>query len=383
MAALSACTREAPVPAHAALALRLHDFRNYPHLRLEVGSGRVVLHGDNGAGKTNLLEAVSLLAPGRGLRQARPGELDRRDGGAWSLVAQIHGRDGPAEVLTARHADGDRRIVRLDGGAERSPNALADLVSLVWLTPAMDRLFLEGGSGRRRFLDRLVLAVQPDHGARVSLYERTLRERSALLRHGRADPAWLAALERRTAEAGVALAAARRELLAGLNRVLAADGLPFPRPLLAVEDEVGGWLEAMPAVDAEQRFAAALQRSRSEDAHTGGAAIGPHRADLAATDAATGEPARLCSTGRQKAFLVSIVLAEARLRLLRHGDLPVLLLDEIAAHLDAERRTALLEDLDRLGAQCWLTGTDAALFQPLRGRAQFFRVHQATLTADD
>jgi DNA replication and repair protein RecF len=389
MAAASACLREAaPVSPHAALRLRLHDFRNYSRLGLEVGKGPIVLFGDNGAGKTNLLEAISLLAPGRGLRNARAGELDRRDAagtpaGAWSLTAGIEGRAGPIGVTTFRHAESDRRLVRLDGGAERSPNALAELLSLVWLTPAMDRLFQDSSGGRRRFLDRLVLAAQPDHGTQVGLYERTLRERSILLRQGRTDPAWLGALERRAAEAGVAVAAARRELLLGLNRMLAADDLSFPRPLLAVEDEVGSWLDTMPAVDAEQRFAAALKRSRPEDAQTGGAAIGPHRADLAASDAETGEPARLCSTGRQKAFLVSVVLAEARLRLFRHGDLPVLLLDEIAAHLDATRRGELLEGLAALGAQCWLTGTDAALFQPLRGRARFFRVHQATLTSDD
>jgi DNA replication and repair protein RecF len=385
MPAPSACLGEAaPIcSAHAALQLRLHEFRSYPVLTLEAGPGVIVLHGENGAGKTNLLEALSLLAPGRGLRHARPDELDREGGGSWSCAVHAMGRDGPVEIRTRRHPGSDRRVVRLDGGAERSPNSLAELLSLVWLTPAMDRLFLDSSGGRRRFLDRLVLAIHPGHAACVSLYERTIRERSTLLRQGRADAAWLGALERRAAEAGVAMAAARLELLAGLERMFLAHPLPLPRPRLACADEVGGWLAAMPALDAEQRFAAALRHGRAQDAQSGGASIGPHRADLAATDALTGEPARLCSTGRQKAFLVAILLAEARLRRARHGDLPILLLDEVAAHLDAPRREALFACLLDLGAQCWLTGTDASLFEPLRGHARFLHVHQAVLTSDD
>ncbi len=363
--------------------LSLQDFRNYVRLSLDTGGRSVVLYGPNGAGKTNLLEAVSLLAPGRGLRQARLSDLDRRGGGRWSMSALVQGRDGPVEVWTGLAAEGERRGLLLDGQAARSSQALADMLGLIWLTPAMDRLFMEGAGERRRFLDRLVLAVDPGHGRRVALYERTLRERSVLLRGGRADPAWLGALERRAAEAGVAIAAARRELLAGLEAMLARLSLPFPRPSLQLVDDTAAQLGNSPAVEVEQRLAGGLAASRAEDAHSGGAAVGPHRADLEATDRDNGEPARLASTGRQKAYLLSIVLAEAALRRALHGDVPVLLLDEVAAHLDEARRRALFDLLDDLGCQFWLTGTDRSIFEPLAARARLFNVCEATLTADD
>src|SRR5689334_4964008 len=365
--------------APAVRRLTLKDFRNYARLALDLGPGPVVLVGENGAGKTNLLEAVSLLAPGRGLRRARLAELDRQDAGPWRLEARVDGRLGPCDLASAPAEEGERRLVERDGVPLRSQNELADILSLVWLTPAMDRLFLEAASGRRRFLDRLVLAIDPRHAARASTYERLLRERSHLLRLGRHDAAWLRALERKIAEAGVAIAAARNELVRDLKVALGQVSDVFPRPRLAVEGEVEGWLPAVPALDAEERFASLLAATRAADAETGGAAVGPHRSDLAVVDDRTGEPAARCSTGRQKALLVSIVLAQAALRRRRFGDLPVLLLDEVAAHLDERRRAELLESLDGLGAQCWLTGTDAAFFAPLKGRAQLFHVSNGTL----
>jgi DNA replication and repair protein RecF len=371
--------------ALAVRRLRLRDFRNYARLELELGPGPVLLVGENGAGKTNLLEAVSLLAPGRGLRRARPSELDRSGvAGPWRLEARVDGRHGPADVASTLAEDRERRAVEQDGAPLRSQNELADLLSVCWLTPAMDRLFLEGASGRRRFLDRLVLGIDPRHAARVSTYERLLRERSHLLRLGRHDPAWLRALERRIAEAGIAVAAARNELARDLGTALAEISPVFPRPRLAVEGEVEGWLASVPALEAEERLAEALARGRALDAGTGGAAAGPHRSDLAAFDAATGEPAPRCSTGRQKAFLVSVVLAQARLRRRRFGDLPVLLLDEVAAHLDQRRREQLLDSLDELGAQAWLTGTDEAFFARLpRGRRRLLHVANGTLRQHD
>ncbi|HMR32294.1 MAG TPA: DNA replication/repair protein RecF [Geminicoccaceae bacterium] len=372
-----------PARPLAVARLSLQDFRNYARLSLDTGGRPVVLHGANGAGKTNLLEAVSLLAPGRGLRQARLPDLDRRGGGHWSVRALVEGRDGPAEVWTGRAAEGERRGLSFDGQAVRSSQALADTLSLIWLTPAMDRLFMDGAGERRRFLDRLVLAVDSGHGRRVSLYERTLRERSVLLRGGRADPTWLGALERRAAEAGVAIAAARRELLAGLETMLAGLSLPFPRPRLELVDDTATQLGRLPAVEVEQRLAAGLVAGRADDAHAGGASVGPHRADLDAFDRDGGEPARLASTGRQKAYLLSIVLAEASLRRALHDDVPVLLLDEVAAHLDERRRHGLFDLLDDLGCQFWLTGTDRSIFLPLAARARLFTVCEATLTADD
>ncbi|MEK0082924.1 DNA replication/repair protein RecF [Benzoatithermus flavus] len=370
-----------PARALAIRRLELENFRNYRQLRLELGASPVILHGENGAGKTNLLEAVSLLTPGRGLRRARLADLDREGGsGSWHIDSLVDGHAGPAEIATARDPEAERRTVEVDGQALRSQTGLGEFLSLVWLTPAMDRLFSEGASGRRRFLDRLVLAIDPEHATRVAAFERALRERSHLLRAGRRDPAWLAAIEQRMAESAVAVAAARRELVHDLDAALRDAPYPFPRPRLALEGEVESWLGTMPALEAEQRLVNALASSRAQDAETGGAAVGPHRSDLVASDAFRGEPAQRSSTGRQKAFLISIVLAEARLRQARHGDLPILLLDEVTAHLDPRRRAELLAALVDLGAQAWLTGTDAHLFAPLAKAAQMFHVVNGALT---
>ncbi|MDX6751838.1 DNA replication/repair protein RecF [Geminicoccaceae bacterium 1502E] len=383
--ALSLVRAEPATPADALAVgrLRLRDFRNYATLGLEPDGLPVVLHGSNGAGKTNLLEALSMLAPGRGLRGARLAEMDRHGGGPWSLTALVTGREGPLEIATARDAASERRTVRIEGGSARSSASLSRHVGMVWLTPAQDRLFQDAPSARRRFLDRLVVTVTPEHVRQLGAYERALRERSLLLREGRADPAWLAAIEARLAAAGVAVAAARRDLVAGLARALAEPQDAFPAPLLALAGEVEDWLAEGPALAAEQRLTAALEASRGLDAQTGGAAVGPHRTDLSVRDGETGTAAAQCSTGRQKALLLSIVLAEARLRRERLGELPVMLLDEVAAHLDQQRRGELFDALHTLGAQCWLTGTEPSLFTGLRRRARFFHVHEATVDHDD
>ena len=369
--------------------LVLTDFRNYREARLSLGTEPVVLTGPNGAGKTNLLEALSLLAPGRGLRGAKLTEIDRRaerDGEApnsgWAVAAVVATRYGTMRVGTGRDAAaGERRVVRVDGEPARGQMALGERLGVIWLTPPMDRLFLEGPSGRRRFLDRLVLGLDPQHGSRVAAYEQALRERSRLLRDGPADPAWLAALEEVMAEQGVAVAAGRRDAVQRLDRACAEVDGSFPRARLRLVGAVEGWLETMPALAAEAQLAAMLAANRQIDAQTGGAAIGPHRSDLAVELAEKGIAAEFASTGEQKALLISILLAQATLQRAIRGEPPLLLLDEIAAHLDASRRAALFEALLRLESQAWLTGTDEAVFAPLRCQAQFLSVNDGTLAA--
>jgi DNA replication and repair protein RecF len=368
--------------------LVLTDFRNYREARLTLGTEPVVLTGPNGAGKTNLLEALSLLAPGRGLRGAKLTEIDRRPepGGdhcdsGWAVAAVVATPGDALRIGTGRDRTiSERRIVRIDGEPVRGQAALGERLGVVWLTPPMDRLFLEGPSGRRRFLDRLVLGLDPAHASRVSAYEQALRERSHLLRDGPADLAWLAALEEVMAEQGVAVAAGRRDTVQRLDRICAEARGPFPRARLTLVGGVESWLEEVPALAAEARFAAALAANRQSDGQAGGAAIGPHRSDLAVSLAETGIAAEFASTGEQKALLIAILLAHAAQQQATRGEPPLLLLDEIAAHLDASRRAALFEALVRLDSQAWLTGTDAALFAPLRRHAQFLSVQDGTLS---
>jgi DNA replication and repair protein RecF len=368
--------------------LVLNDFRNYRQARLALGTEPVVLTGPNGAGKTNLLEALSFLAPGRGLRGARLTEIDRRSEprcgsgeSGWAVAATIVTRRGVLQVGTGRDRTASEcRVVRVDGEPVRSQAALGEQLGIVWLTPAMDRLFLDGPGGRRRFLDRLVLGLDPAHAGRVAAYEQALRERSRLLRDGPADPAWLVALEEVMAEQGVAVAAGRRDTVQRLDRVCAEAEGPFPRAQLTLLGSVEGWLEEMPALAAEAKFSAALAATRQNDREVGGAAIGPHRSDLAVSLAEKGIAAEFASTGEQKALLIAILLSHVALQQVMRGEPPLLLLDEVAAHLDVSRRAALFESLVRLDSQTWLTGTDAALFAPLRGHAQFLSVQDGTLS---
>jgi DNA replication and repair protein RecF len=391
--------RSAQRPTIGRLAVRqlnLTAFRSYERLRLAVDPRPVVLTGPNGAGKTNLLEAISFLAPGRGLRRARLAEVDRQEppradledgpastGGAWSLSGLVDGPGGPVAIATGRdQGPRERRVVQIDG-APASQTELADAIAAIWLVPAMDRLFQDGAGARRRFLDRLVLAGDPAHAAEVARYGHALKERLRLLRAGRFDRVWLEALEARAAAAGVAIAAARRQTIAALRTALAAPIGAFPRPTLALRGDAEAWLDELSALDAETRLAEALARCRGQDAETGSTAAGPHRSDLEVRDEATDRAAADCSTGEQKALLIGIVLAEARLRSAEGSRLPLLLLDEVSAHLDAERRRDLFEQICALGAQAWLTGTDPALFAPLGARAQYFTVRASTLQQYD
>ncbi len=373
----------AAAPALWLSRLLLTAFRCYGEAGLTLDRRPLVLTGANGAGKTNLLEAVSLLAPGRGLRRARLGELGRLgDERAWAVAATLETPAGPRQVGTGRdpeaRSETERRVVRLDGRSVRSQAALAGLVDAVWLTPQMDGLWREGPGERRRFLDRLVYGFAPAHAGRVTAYETALRERLRLLTEGRADPAWLTALEAEMAGRAVAIAAARRDLVGKLAAATAVSGA-FPQVGLALAGTVERWLDEGSALEIEERLAAAWKAARGEDAGSGTTALGPHRSDLRATHLAKQMPAELCSTGEQKALLVAVVLAHARLVTANSGRAPLLLLDEVAAHLDEDRRAALFAEIVDLGAQAWLTGTDEAIFTRLGEGAQRFAVAEGRI----
>ena len=373
--------------------LTLTDFRSYERASLPLSGGAVYLYGPNGAGKTNILEAVSLLSPGRGLRQAPLAEIGRRLPGealgrAWSVAAVLASDDGDINLGTGLDRPGaSRRLVRLDGQTV-PPGRLSDLVRLVWLTPQQDRLFLEGASDRRRFFDRLVHAVEPAHAGFASAYEKALRERMRLLIDARdngrrADPAWLTALEAQMAAAGAQLASARaRGLLALQAEIEARQDRPFPQADLSL---TGIWeglaLQGLDLAALEAQLAEALTACRGRDSAAGRGLVGPHRGDLAVKHRQKDRMAAECSTGEQKALLLNLVLAQAaRLSRAVSAPNPVLLLDEVAAHLDPVRRAALFDEIEALSLQAFLTGTDAALFSDLKGRAQGVHVDEGSLT---
>lgn len=370
------------------LRLDLTAFRSYATLRFDVALGPIVLTGANGAGKTNLLEAVSFLAPGRGLRGARLVSVTRTSPEnphlqRWAVAAIATNPDGDMRLGTGLSADGkDKRLVHVNGVAVNGQAALSRHLGVVWLTPAMDRIFLDAPSSRRRFLDRLVIASDPDHAGRIAAYEHAHRQRMRLLRDGIDDKTWFAALEDTLARYGVAVAAARADMVSRLNGALAQTRGPFPGAGLSLAGETDRWLSEMPAVDVEEKLRMALAVSRHADTPD----PGPHKSDLAVIFGCPGHPshnlpAAMCSTGEQKALLVSIVLASARLQTAKRGFPPVLLLDEIAAHLDPERRAALFSEILAMGVQAWMTGTDEALFADFGPQAQYWRVRQNAVTS--
>jgi DNA replication and repair protein RecF len=345
--------------------LVLTDFRNHRDALLAPGPGLVVLAGENGAGKTNLLEAVSLLSPGRGLRGASLSEMARTGGsGGFAVAARL----GDVEIGTGTSPSApERRQVRING-APASATSLSEWLSVLWLTPAMDRLFQEGAGGRRRFLDRLVLALEPGHAVHAARYEAAMRARNKLLAEEEPrDEAWLSALEARMAEHGGALSTARARAVALLSERLAdaPDG-PFARAGLALE---GG----------AEDLVTELARGRGRDSTAGRTLAGPHRTDLAVTHLEKRQAAGLCSTGEQKALLLSIVLAHADLVAEQAGRRPILLLDEVAAHLDPRRRAALFGRLEEAGGQVWMTGTEAALFEEIGDSASRFEVAEGAI----
>jgi DNA replication and repair protein RecF len=367
--------------------LTLTDFRCYARADLALAGGPVYLFGPNGAGKTNFLEAISFLAPGRGLRGAAMADVGRREGGeaqgrAWAVAARIEGPGGETQVGCGTETAGAvRRSVRIDE-APAQPGRLAEIVRLVWLTPQQDRLFLDGAAERRRFLDRLVFADEPAHAAAVLAYERALRERTRLLEEAAPDPTWLSALEARMAESGARVAAARaRALVALQGEIDTRADRPFPLARLGLS---GDWealaLEGRSEPEIEGRLAEALAAGRARDAAAGRALVGPHRGDLQVAYQQKDRPAAESSTGEQKALILNLVLAQgARLSRAESAPNPILLLDEVAAHLDSPRRAALFDEIEALGLQAFLSGTDEALFSQLKGRAEGVRVDAGRL----
>ena len=398
-------------PAFAVRRVGLTAFRSWRSVRLEVPGCSVVLTGPNGAGKTNLLEALSLLAPGRGLRRARMAALQTRGApetapeAKWAVSARLDTPDGPRRVGTGLDPADEsgsapgRRVLRIDGIPAKGQGDLAALGAVSWLTPEMDGLFTGPAGERRRFLDRLVAGFLPGHAAHVAAYEKAMRERNRLLREPGAEAAWLDALEAAMAERGVAVAVARADFTARLAAACAGRVSAFPAPDLALAGAPDGADHAFAAngaaLPAEDALRARLRASRAADAEAGRALAGPHRADLDVRLAAPpgdggggggsgrGRPAADCSTGEQKALLIALVLAAARLQAVERGAAPILLLDEVAAHLDRERRAALFDEIEGLGAQAWMTGTDAALFDALRGRACFVTAGNGALAVAD
>lgn len=360
----------------------LTDFRNYDHLHLNLDTRPVVLTGSNGIGKTNILEALSFLTAGRGLRGAKLADVGRRAPSEaserpWAVAAEIETPAGSTRLGTGIDAaTPDRRSVHIDGKAVKSATALAPYVGAIWLTPAMDQLFADSPGERRRFLDRLVTVLDPEHASRCAAYDQAARRRARLFRDGATDAAWFEALEDTLARYGIAIAAARREAVANLNDVLAATEGPFPTAHLSLSGQVDLWLETLAALDAEDAFRAHLIESRQGWVRSGDIPTpeGPNRSDLIVVMAKTGRAAAECSTGEQKALLVSIVLAHVQLQADRRGYPPLLLLDEVAAHLDRDRRQHLFGRIASSGAQAWLTGTDVSVFSDFGDAAQLFSV---------
>jgi DNA replication and repair protein RecF len=359
----------------AVTQLRLTNFRSYASGALGLSGAPVVLAGPNGAGKTNILDAISLLSPGRGLRGAKLAEHTRKgpvvpDEALWAVAATVTRGGTDYDIgtgLTLGPNGGEKRHVRLNGVEARGSADLGDIVQLVLLTPAMDRLFIESAGGRRRFLDRLVLGFDSSHARNATRYETAMRERARLLKYGPRDPAWLDGLEHEMAEAGFAMAVARAATVEKLSRALSERQGEFPAASLTLSDELHQ--------GSSEDLRAAMAAGRMRDAEAGRTLAGPHTTDLAVRHTGKRAEARDCSTGEQKALLISIMLADAReLSRAREGLAPLLLLDEIAAHLDARRRAALFEEIHALSAQAWMTGTDLSLFDGWGNRAEIFLV---------
>jgi DNA replication and repair protein RecF len=372
-------------PARGVERLSLSYFRCYEIFSVSLDSRPVVLTGPNGAGKTNLLEALSFLIPGRGLRRARLSEVKQQDSKhPWSISAHLQDQGERIQIgtgLDPETSESERRVTKINGEKVKSQSDLAEWVSVIWLTPQMDRLFLDGPQGRRRFLDRLVYGFDPGHAQRLSRYEQVLKERNLLLRQGRMDRYWLEGLEETLVNDGIAITVARREVVGQLSNVLKSQSRAFPQAELSLEGNLESLLRERPVLEVEDEMRCLLAENREEDRLMGRTSWGPHRSDLVTVYPEKNQLAAFCSTGEQKALLLSIVMASAHLLSVRTGAIPLLLLDEVIAHLDEGRRTALFDAILQLKMQTWLTGTDVSLFEELQENAQFLSLKEARLVS--
>jgi len=373
-------------------SLALSNFRNYEYARMEISSLPVVLTGENGAGKTNILEAVSLLTIGRGLRRAKLSEIDsispftvhHSPSTTWAISANLIGRLGEVKIGTGRDGESientDKRIVKIDGKLVKGQAELSRHTSMIWLTPQMEQLFGESASAGRKFLDRLVFSFDADHASRINEYDYAMRERNKLLAIGRADKIWLDALEQTMAETASATAIARITTADHINHTIASSPLSFPKAFVEARGFVEDLLKAgSSALEAENTLKTTLAEGRGRDGAAGRTLVGTHRSELCVTHLGKKMPAGSCSMGEQKAMMLSIILAQARAGSQWHGVTPIILLDEVAGHLDAVKRSELFEEISELKAQVWMTGTDFSQFVDLQGKAQFFKVENGDI----
>ncbi len=363
--------------------LKLNNFRCYVDAELQCDSRPVVLTGPNGAGKTNVLEAISFLSPGRGLRRATLSEVSRHreEGHSWGVMATVQGIHFSHDLATGVEIgqESERRTIKIDHEVVRSQISLTEYLNVIWLTPQMDRLFQEASSARRRFLDRLVYALDREHARRLARYEHYFRERARVLKLGMRDPHWLATLEQHMAETGVAIAASRKNFIEMFFQSQISSLSHFPKPILQLEGKIEEWLETEPALAVEERLTHLLASSRERDAEIGGASEGPHKSDLKVYFNSQNRPAEQCSTGEQKALLLAIILTTARLKAYSDQRRPIILLDEVVAHLDEIRRQALFEEILSLNMQAWMTGTDSSVFLSMTTKFQHFHIENAIL----
>lgn len=363
--------------------VRLKDFRCYSEADLSCDARPVVLTGPNGAGKTNILEAISFLSPGRGLRRATLSEVSRhrKAGHSWGVATTVQGTNFTHEIATGIEIgqESERRLIKIDHEPVRSQASLTEYLNIIWLTPQMDRIFQEASSSRRRFLDRLIYSLDPEHARRLARYEHYLRERARVLKLGITDRHWLSTLEQHMGTSGVAVAASRKNFIEMFSQSQSWTLGTFPRPLLQIQGQVEEWLETEPALAVEERLAHLLALSRERDAETGGASEGPHKTDLNVYFNSQDRPADQCSTGEQKALLLAIILATARLKAYSDQRRPIILLDEVVAHLDEGRRQALFDEILALNMQAWMTGTDPSVFLSMSTKFQHFHIENAII----